>query len=248
MKRIYINDFGIGANLDCDAVPAFKSAIGTASEYTEPCEIIFKQGVYNAYLSELSSLDIHVSNTIAEGNDRKKGECNFIKRNTPFLFDGLSDIVIDGCGSLIKSHGKMTQIILNNCENITFKNISFDYVNPTVTEMTVVAVGENYLDCRISDDYPYRIVDEKIVWYGNGFEFSTGISQLFDGKSGFTWRYPSPLEDANARYEELSHGLVRLYFSPNGSGDNPYGAKLGYVFQMRDPVRDECCFIHHSIQ
>ncbi|MBR7131997.1 MAG: right-handed parallel beta-helix repeat-containing protein [Clostridia bacterium] len=243
MKKIYLRDFGIQANSAADAVPAFKAAIKAAAQLKEPCEIFFDEGVYNACLSDLSHLDIHVSNTIAEGNDRTKGECNSIKRNTPFLLEGMSDIVINGCGSLIKSRGKMTQIILKDCENITFKNISFDYLNPTVTEMTVIAVGENYLDCKISDEYPYKIVDEKIVWCGEGFEFSDGISQLFDPKSGFTWRYPSPLQDKNARFVELGKGKIRLYFNPDANGNNPYGAKLGYVFQMRDAIRDECGII-----
>lgn len=240
MERVYLRDFGIEANSVDDAVPAFKAAIKFASLLQKPCEIIFEEGIYNAYLPDLSDLDIHISNTIAEGTDRKKGECDSIKRNTPFLLDGLSDIVINGNGSLIKCHGKMTEIILKDCENITFKNISFDYVNPTVTEMTVIAIGENYLDCKASDASKYKIVDKKLVWYGENFEFSTGISQLFDAKTGITWRYPSPLEDNNAHYEELRAGVIRLYFNPDKNGKNPYGAELGYVFQMRDPVRDEC--------
>lgn len=240
MKKLYLRDFGIEPNTAEDAVPALKEAVKQASLLNEPCEIVFEEGIYNAYLSELSPLKIHISNTIAEGNDREKGECDSIERNSPFLLQNMSDIVINGCGSVIKSHGKMTQIILKDCENITFKNLSFDYINPTVTEMTVIAVGENYLDCKISDEFPYKIVDGKIVWFGENYEFSKGISQLFDAKSGFTWRYPSPLQDANAHYEELSKGLVRLYFQPDGNGNNPYGAKLGYTFQMREPIRDEC--------
>lgn len=237
MKKLYLRDFGIQANDVEDAVPAFKAAIKAASQLIEPCEIVFDEGTYNAFLPNLSCLNIHVSNTIAE--------CDYesVERNTLFLLEGMSDIVINGNGSLIKSHGKMTQIILKDCENITFKNLSFDYINPTVTEMTVVAIGGNYLDCKVSDSYPYKIVDGKIVWYGENFNFSKGISQLFDPKSGFTWRYPSPLEDKNARYEELGKGLIRLYFNPNGDGTNPYDTKLGYVFQMRDPIRDECGII-----
>ncbi|MBR4072868.1 MAG: right-handed parallel beta-helix repeat-containing protein, partial [Clostridia bacterium] len=240
MKKIYLRDFGIEANSEKDAVPAIKAAIRAANEYDGVCEIVFDEGVYNAHLADLSSLEIHVSNTIAEGSNREKGECDSIERNTPFLIDGMSDIIINGSNSLIKCHGKMTEVILRNSENITFKNIRFDYVNPTVTEMTVIAVGNNYLDCKISEEFPYKIVDGKIVWYGENYEFSMGISQLFDANSGFTWRYPSPLEDKNAKFEELSSGLVRLYFNPNSNGQNPYGAKLGFVFQMREPIRDEC--------
>lgn len=240
MKKIYLRDFGIEANTAQDAVPAIKSAVKFVAELKEPCEIVFDEGTYNAYLTDLSCLDINISNTIAQGSDRKKGECDSITRNTPFLLKDMSDIIINGNGSVIKSYGKMTQIILKDCKNITFKNLSFDYVNPTVTEMTVIAVGENYLDCKVNDSSKYKIIDKKILWYGENFEFATGISQLFDAKTGLTWRYPSPLEDANAYYEELSEGIIRLYFNPDKNGNNPYGAKLGYVFQMRDPTRDEC--------
>ena len=153
MKKIYLRDFGIEANSEKDAVPAIKAAIRKANEYDGVCEIVFDEGVYNAHLADLSSLEIHVSNTIAEGSNREKGECDSIERNTPFLIDGMSDIIINGSNSLIKCHGKMTEIILRNSENITFKNIRFDYVNPTVTEMTVVAVGD--LLAEVIQQVPY---------------------------------------------------------------------------------------------
>ena len=243
MKSFYISDFGIEANSLVDATPALKLALESASVCQEACEIIFDEGVYDVYLSELSSLDIHVSNTLSENDCQENNEQVSLERKTPFLLQKTSNITVDGCGAMIKCHGKMTQIILKECENVTFKNISFDYVNPTVTEMTVINCESNYIDCQISPSYPYKIVDGKIMWYGENFSFSKGISQLFDPKTGFTWRHWGPMDDENAIFEELDKGIIRLYFNSFSDTNNPYDAKCGYVFQMRDPTRDECGII-----
>lgn len=240
MKKLYLKDYGAAVNTAEDSAPAVSAALKAAETLGEPCEIVFESGVYNIGTNSLAETEIHVSNTIGEGNDREKGECDSIKRRTPFLLCGIKNITVNGNGAVIKSLGKMTQIILKNCKNITFKNITFDYLNPTVTEMTVTAVGKGYADCKISDEYPYRIKNDKIEWYGGGFAFSSGISQLYDPKSGFTWRQPGPMDDKNARFEELEKGFVRLY---SGGYNNSYGACPGYVFQMRDPIRDECGII-----
>lgn len=240
MKKLYLKDYGAAVNTAEDSAPAVSAALKAAETLGEPCEIVFESGVYNIGTNSLAETEIHVSNTIGEGNDREKGECDSIKRRTPFLLCGIKNITVNGNGAVIKSLGKMTQIILKNCKNITFKNITFDYLNPTVTEMTVTAVGKGYADCKISDEYPYRIKNDKIEWYGGGFAFSSGISQLYDPKSGFTWRQPGPMDDKNARFEELEKGFVRLY---SGGDNNSYGACPGYVFQMRDPIRDECGII-----
>ena len=243
MNTYYLRNFGIRPNSDNDIVPILKSVLELAHHNNKPCEIVLENGTYNAYLTDLAELDIHVSNTISDCEYRENGEIVSIKRKSPFILKNMSDITIDGCGSLIKCHGKMTQIILECCKNIIFKNLIFDYVNPTVTEMMVISCGRNYLDCVIPAFCPYKITDKKLIWYGENFSFSKGISQIFNPKTGFTWRFFSPLEDENAYYEEMERGLIRLYFNSHTGINNPYGAKTGYIFQMRDPIRDECGII-----
>lgn len=238
--KLFFKDFEKPLEKTESFTDVLKSIVKKSKKLNEPCEIVLETGEYDIYPDELFSVDINVSNTISEEEFNTNGEAVTTKRNTPVLFEGLSNITLNGEGSLIRCHGKMTQIILKDCENIAFKNIKFDYVNPTVTEMTVINIGKGYTDCIIPEYYPYKIVDRKIVWYGENYSFSSGISQLFSPETGMTWRRYGPMDDKNAKFEDLGNRTVRLYYEDNGCGENPYGAKLGYVFQMRDPTRDEC--------
>ncbi len=240
MKTLYIKDFGAAVNATADSTPAFRAALTAAGQCGEPCEILLETGSYHVYVPTLSALEIHVSNTMEEDDRKQNGEIASLTRHTPFLLDGMANVTIDGRGATVVCHGKMSNVILNRCENITLKNLTFDADHPALTEMTVVGMGDGYLDCRISADYPYKIENRRIIWYGDDYYFSTGISQLYNPRTGFTWRHYGPMDDRGARFEELRPGLVRLYYDAAPGAPNPYGAEIGFVFQMRDPVRDEC--------
>lgn len=238
MKTILVSDF-------FDGKSPFKvdSAIKTASQCGEECEILFDGKTHIFECAAALSCDIHVSNTHEEGNDRERERSDSITRNTPLLLENLENVTFNGNGSVLKLNGKMTISILKNCKNVTFKNFVFDYVTPVVTEMSVIGEGENYIDCKVSYDSRYRIIDGRLHWYGTNFDFKTGVSQIFRPKTGFTWRYPSPIQDKNARFEEIESGLIRIHFNPKADGSNPYGVVLGDILQMREPIREECGFI-----
>ena len=103
MKKLYIKDYGATANTAEDSAPAVSAALKAAAALGEPCEIVFESGVYNIGINSLAETEIQVSNTIAEGNDREKGECDSIKRRTPFLLRGMKNITVNGNGAVIKN-------------------------------------------------------------------------------------------------------------------------------------------------
>ena len=232
-KRIFLSDYGIRPDTGNDLLPALKRAIEYAKNSSDACEIIFENGIYDIYHNNLTPLDIHVSNTHSE----EEGES--ITRNFAILFDGCRGIILNGNGALVRIHGKMTMLGIIDSRDIVIKNLTFSAVHPPLTEMTVISRGKGYIDCRVHPDSLYRIKNKKIEWYGENFAFSSGVSQLFDPESGITWRAFSPMQDENAVWEELSDGVLRLHYTEK-NGTDPYGAKIGYVFQMRDPFRDEC--------
>ena len=55
--------------------------------------------------------------------------------------DGKKNVVIDSNGSKFICHGKMTPFSTFNSENITFKNMTVDYADPTVVEMEVLEIN-----------------------------------------------------------------------------------------------------------
>lgn len=232
-KRIFLSDYGIRPDTGDDLLPALKKAIESAKKNGSSCEILLENGVYDIYHNHLTPLDIHISNTHSE----QEGES--ITRHFAILFDGCRGITLNGNGAVVRIHGKMTIIGMIDSRDIVLKNLTFSVVHPPLTEMTVLSRGKGYLDCKVHPDSLYRIKNKKIEWYGENFSFSSGISQLFDPESGITWRAFGPMQDENAVWEELADGVVRLHYTEK-NGTDPYGAKIGYVFQMRDPFRDEC--------
>lgn len=232
--RLYTEEFGCVPNSGADIVPPMIAALEKAREYDGECEIIFPFGCYDALCDALQTEQIYVSNTDSgvDGTD--------IDRKFAFLLKNCENVTLNGCGSTVLFHGQMTLLGILNSRNITVKNFVFDMKTPTLAEMTVTDLGNDYLDCTVLRGCPYRIRGGKIEWYGENFAFSSGVSQLFDPESGLTWRAFSPLADENAVFEELALGKVRLHFKPSADGKNPYEAKVGFVFQMRDPYRDDC--------
>ena len=233
MKRIFLSDYKVRPDTGADLLPALKKAIECAGECPDVCEIVFENGVYDIYCDNLTPFDIHISNTHSEEEGKS------ITRNFAVLLNGCKGVTLNGNGAALRFHGKMSMIGMIGCRDIEIKNFELSAVHPPLTEMTVISEGRGYIDCRVATDSLYRIKNKKVEWYGENFAFSAGVSQLFDPESGITWRSFGPMQDENAVWEEISNGVLRIHYAEEDV-TNPYGAKIGYVFQMRDPFRDEC--------
>ena len=233
IRRLYLEDFRILPDDGQNMAPFLRRAIEEAAALPDPCEISMRFGTYDIYADDLTAKDIFVTNT-----DSGKDGDN-ITRHFAVLFDSVRNIILNGNGSTIRFHGQTTLVGLLNCQDITLKNMIFETPHPTLAEMTVIALGKGHLDCRVHPDSLYRIRQGKIEWYGENFAFSRGVSQLYDPKSGLTWRQYGPMQDENAVWEELSTGVLRLWYTGD-EDQNPYAAQVGYTFQMRDPYRNEC--------
>lgn len=212
-----------------DAVESLYDAFLTAKHYTSSL-IELSSETYNFHPESTHKKIFYITNSQAEYE--KAG----YEKSIGCLLENIENLTIDGQGATIYCLGKMTFFAAFNCRNITLKNITVDYVNPTVTEIAVIEKGKNYLICRVHPDSKYRIQDGKILWYGQNFEFSSGISQIYDPTTNTTWRHYGPLEDKDATWEEIAPNIIKLSFSR----ENPYGIEVGQEFQMRDAIRDEC--------
>lgn len=73
----------------------------------------------------------------------------------------MEDVIIEGNGSMMLVHGVMTPILIDNSENITFKNFNLDYVRPTVSEFTVIEKGADYVNVKVHQDSLYELQDNQ---------------------------------------------------------------------------------------
>lgn len=152
-----------------DATPAVLARIMEADMHPIS-EIKFEKGVYHFYPDKGLEFFVHISNH----NDE-------ITR-TAFPLNGFKNLTIDGQGAEFIFHGRMIPFLIDNCKNITFKNLSVDWAMPFHSEGMIVANDEknNTFDWQIFDEYPYEIRNGQIFFIKEYYEHSIGQAILYD--------------------------------------------------------------------
>lgn len=200
----------------------------------KPITVRLSPGIYELDRSKSTQVLYHISNTTSESEDPDP------TKHIGLYLHSLKNITIDGCGSTLQMNGEMTSFVLDRCEGIILKNLNIDYKHPTQTEVEVLEEGKDYLIVRVHSTSQYRIVDEQLEWYGDGWSFKNGIAQSYDRASNMTWRSWSPMENL-IRAVELRPNVLYLQYK-----EKPQ-VGLHIVFQMRDSFRDEVSgFVNRS--
>lgn len=152
-----------------DATPKVLERILKAKE--KPIsEIKFEKGTYHFYPDKGLETFCYISNH------------DDVLVSTAFPIFNLNDLVIDGQGSMFIFHGKMVPFLIDNSKNITVKNVSVDWAMSFHSEGLIVANNpkEKSFDMKISDDYPYEIRNEQLVFVKEYYEHELGQTILYD--------------------------------------------------------------------
>ena len=134
-----------------EALEAAKAAEAEGKSVT----LEFPEGEYHIYKDKAQTRVYHTSNTNSIENPTK---------TIGLLVEEHKNLTIDGNGSLFMMHGNMMALAVVKSENITLEDFSWDFAVPTVTEMTVVAVGDSYTDYYIPECFPYEISGNTVRW------------------------------------------------------------------------------------
>lgn len=177
-------------------------------------------------------------------NTAKKDENPDGTRYTAIYLKEKKNITIDGNGSTVLVHGKMTPILLDRCENITIKNLIIDYACPTMSEFKVLKSENGVCDIKINEDCLYSIRDNELFWIGendkNGkpywedsYHGNKRHIKVFDPETFETRDFRRA--DLNfTKIEVLEKNLLRVYFK------NPENCfKAGTTIQTRNIIRDQ---------
>lgn len=177
-------------------------------------------------------------------NTAKKHENpNGFRRSAIFL-KNKSNIIIDGNGSTLMVHGKMTPMLFDHCENITVKNLVIDYARPTMSEFTVLKNNDGICDIKTNDDCLFRIDGNNIIWLGenddngNPFWEDTHNGQgryfkIFDTKTEMCCDY-NRNNFILSKIEKLDKNILRIHFE-----NKEYAFPEGSIVQTRSIVRDQ---------
>lgn len=192
-----------------------------------PVRIIFAPGVYDWQADGLNAEKMMISNT----NDAPE-----MPKRVMLDFHDAAHVAVEGTGALLLCRGRMTEIHMESCDDITFRGLAIDYARPTVSEYTALEVGEREAVFRIHEDSKYRIDAEgKLYWVGDGWEE--------EARRGFVQQYTEhPLHVFNAggnkglwgKVTELAPGKVKMAFGEKG---NP-GFVEGATYQFRHVRRE----------
>lgn len=152
-----------------DATPDVLARVMKAEE--KPfSKIEFEKGTYHFYPDKAYETFVQITN-----------HDNTLNR-TAFPLFNFKNLTIDGNGSTFIFHGKMIPFLIDGCENITIKNVSVDWAVPFHSEATVVARDEENgtFDIEISEDYPYEIRNNQLIFIKEYYEHNIGQSILYD--------------------------------------------------------------------
>ena len=229
---------------DGDATKAIQQAIDKAASYKgKPVTIRLENGNYDISRENSSRHLYHISNTASaeENPDQTK--------HIGLWFRNLKNVTLDGNGAWLVTHGEMTSIVIDSCENITLKNFTLTSADPSVPEFKVLSVDRNTMTVEISQPTQFQISDSgDFKFKGEGWSFADGahattypeFAQVFYPDINVTYRCDSPLQGRRwAR--QIGDRIVQFGYhqAPN--------VHAGEIYQLRHGIRNQACgFINMS--
>lgn len=242
-QHLNLKDLGIeGAS---DATPFVVNAL-------QMCEkegikrLEFPKGTYHFYPTYAPDRYCAITN-----ND------NGLKR-TPFPLIGFDGFEIDGNGSEFIFHGKMLPFIIEDCSNLTIKNLSIDWEVPFTLEGKVVANDPQKKTFDIAVSTPHKVQNSRLYVslereqtpYETRFGFRYAIPEGYDLQVGqnIVWNTTTmapyyhtvkyEVEQHSITAEEIKKGTVRLTgkakeVPPVGS---VFVSKGAYLFNRTSPA------------
>ncbi len=197
-------DYGLYANSHQNAMPALKKALAAFKNH-ENIYVTFPKGRYDFWQYGTHEKELYISNH-SDVNPKK----------IAFLLEGFKGLTIDGQGSKFVFHNEMTPFVVMDSERVTLKNFSIDWDRPTFSQGAIAAIGDDYFDFKIHEDSWYKIQNDRLFFYGEGWGQYGGWVQAHDGKTGrLLYRYAPGgglrKSIGAMRAEEIKPGMVRLY-------------------------------------
>ena len=196
-------DYGFRPNSHENATVALRKAL-EALKGKKNITLVFPKGRYDFWQNKAFEKEVYISNH-SDVNPKK----------IAFLLEGFDGITIDGQGSEFIFHGEMIPFEIIDSKKVTLKNFSIDWERPTFSQGSIEAIGEDYFDFKLSDHSWYKIQNDRLFFYGEGWGAYGGWLQAHDGETG---RLIYRLGDGagirgglNVKAKEIAPGVVRLW-------------------------------------
>lgn len=132
------------------------------SKYNSNTTFVFEKGDYYFSPCKEMKFDYSLSNTT-----------ELPERTLGILMKDMNFCTFEGNGARFWFEGQMQPLTLDNCKNITVKDITVNWKKPLVAEGEILSVNEEYADVYISsENFPHRLNNE---W----LEFDVGAGEWY---------------------------------------------------------------------
>lgn len=196
--------------------------------YTSQSRYLFSLGAEN-----LKSVSGYVANSSPLTKDEQT-------RHFAIVMKGLKNVVVDGNGSRILLKDKGSFAFLEDCENVTLKNFTFDVDTPCCPEFTVFKTGLTSASVRLAPN-------TRIEKNSSDFDVFCGNSKItVDGK-GIT--YVRNIDaDRNAIFtigkEQVD--IFEKITKADYIGDDGNGAMYKFSFKSLCPLKNGCSYSYRT--
>jgi hypothetical protein len=150
-----LNMAAFGAKSDgSDTTPCVRSALQQVRQ-GKASKLVFFPGRYDFWPDLAEEKYLFVSN-----NDEG------LKRIAFALVD-VKGLEIDGGGATFMFHGPMVPFLIDEAQDVTLKNLSFDFIRPFHSEAEVSAVAPDSVDLKFTEEFPH-VIRNGVLVFTNG--------------------------------------------------------------------------------
>ena len=142
------------------------------------------------YTAQEKHLDIYKENTVSLTDPKYLSiyDKNFGSLDTAFYLHGLKNVTLDFNGATITLHGRLQPFVVDNCENVTIKNVNVEYERAVYTELEIIDRTEDSLILKTLEKFPCKVENGYLIPYCNEWEnrrlnYGDMFMQSFDNET-----------------------------------------------------------------
>ena len=234
---IYPESFSIRP--DTEATVGFRNLFNTTSQNDANKNLTLMTGNYVFQSKNADVREMYISNTIGV-KEYDKNKAKNLHRTAIFI-ENVKNMEIDCCDSNFIMDGKMSHIVMKNCENIKLKNLNIEVNNPNVHKITILKTSTFYVTFQIDESSKCGEENGNFYWYGTDYKLG-----FTDYKNSGGWMVTAKPENLSHIKRNSSHPIFgvasikqvtdRVF---NARFIAPKDIEVGQVFYIYPAIREE---------
>lgn len=233
-QTIEVTSYGAIPDSFADATESVKKAIEAGKGQAQTV-LNFPKGRYDFWPDNATETQYYITNTSSETEFPVK------KQRVGLYLKGLKNLTIEGNGSVFIFHGKMISWVLDDCAQISIRNLSINYERPGMSEMRLKEVSDQTVVADIHPDSKFAISDGHLEWYGEKWIAKNHHAVFVRPEKGMLL-YSNWDPFLKSKAEKI--GPLQVKFTGDFS---KFKGKAGEVLTVRDRYRDYVgAFINRS--